>query len=78
MWDDNAKEAARWKGTLEELEQYGFVKAAYYIWQVFEVIREGSDTAEILKAKNSHIDTSVDPETYLSDEHNATKKSADE
>lgn len=69
MRDDSAKEAARWKGALEELEQYGFVHAASYKRQVFEVTREGYDAAEKLKVKNPHIDTSVDPETYLSDEN---------
>ena len=78
MQDDSAKEAARWKGALEELERYGFVQAVSYKRQTFEVTREGYDAAEKLKAKKPHIDTSVDPGKYLGNIQNKGEEAADQ
>lgn len=63
-----AKEVARWTGALEELEQYGLVKATSYKGQVFRVTREGFNAAEQVKKNNPDIDTSLDPEQYLKNE----------
>lgn len=63
--DCSPKEIARWKGALEELEQYGLVQAANYKREVFKLTREGFDAAEQLKKSNHQIDTKVDPREYL-------------
>ena len=48
---------ARWKGALEELEKCGFVKAASYKREVFEVTREGYAYTDRLSGARSAMIT---------------------
>lgn len=60
MKDSSAREAARWKGALDKLIYWGWVKAIGKKGEVFEVTDVGYKNADMLKA-GMQIDTSVEP-----------------
>lgn len=60
---DTPRECARWKGALDELEIYQFIKAANAKRQVFTLTTKGYELADIEKNKLG-IDTSRNPENF--------------
>ena len=62
--NDTARESARWKRALENLEKYGFVEAANYKRQVFVVTELGYKIADQARLKWD-VETSNDPARYI-------------
>ena len=58
--DSSARETARWKGALDKLVSWGWIKAVGRNGKIFEVTDVGYRKADILK-EGMQIDTSVEP-----------------
>lgn len=63
--ENTAKEAARWTGALEELENYGLIQAASYKRQVFNVTRNGYSAASQVQNQYPNVDVEKNPGEYL-------------
>lgn len=60
----NPRDVAIWEDALEELINYGFVKASGTKHQVFSVTRKGYDVADAV-IENNNIDVDENPDKYL-------------
>ena len=47
--DNSPREIAKWEGAIDELENFGFIKAASHKREIFTVTREGYEVAELIK-----------------------------
>lgn len=62
--EDTAREAAKWKGVLDNLERNGLIEATDYKRRHFAVTALGYKVAEQVKEKWD-IDTNKDPKEYI-------------
>ena len=60
----NPRDVAIWEDALEELINFGFVKASGTKHQVFSVTRKGYDVADAV-IENNNIDVDENPDKYL-------------